>query len=146
MQPERKKSTINGSEQRQVILQKIQDSLRKAQAQAKRLSNLNSRFTLIVLISSVLATLGTSLPAFFGQPMAGSWRITCAAAAVLTACATLFTGLQKQLSTHDRLARAIACAGKLSALELAITVSERDPAEVAKEYEEVVTDFQDFII
>jgi hypothetical protein len=135
-------------EQRDAIVQKIRDSLYKAEVHVNKLRSTNSRFIYISLISSALGTAVAGLAAVFG-PLAGqgpnSWRITCAVVAVFTACATIFSGLHKQLTISDRLAKATACVGKLKALEVAITVTNRDLVEVVKEYEEVIGSYPDFI-
>lgn len=137
-----------GSEPRNAVLERIQDSLHHAEIHASNLRRRSSRFVCVNLVAGALGTIVAGLAAAFG-PMAGrgpeAWKITCGAVALLTGCATLFSGLSQQLGLPDRLARATACAGRLRALEIDATLANRDLGEVAKGYEEVVANYQEFI-
>jgi len=102
----------------------------------------------IGLIAGALGTILAGLAAGRG-PLAGqgthAWKVTCGVIGVLSACATLLPGLNQQLSVPDRLVKATACVGRLRALEIALTVAQRDPTLIATEYQEVATAYQEFM-
>ena len=137
------------SEQREAMLERIRDGLRTAEDRAQSLRRRSSRFTLVNLACGALGTLVAGLAAA-GGPMAGTgphaWKMTCAAVAVLTASATLFSGLNQQLAIPDRLAKATTCVARLRALEMEITVTHRDLAEVTRQYEDVLASYQEFMM
>jgi len=139
----------NSFDERGLLLQKIKECLRKVEIISTNLKKSNSRYITISLVASALATLLAGLTAVLG-PLAGqgasAWRFTCGAVAGFTALAGLMTGLHQRLSIGDRLAKAYACAGRLNALEIALTITKRDPVLVAKEFEEVTASYPDFIL
>ena len=109
----------------------------------------NSRYITTGIVASALSTVIAGTAAAVGPVIgqgAPAWKLTCAAVAVCTGVATVFAGLQKQLSIAERLAKATACSGKLRSLEFAITVNNRDTLEVAQEYEGVIANYSDVLL
>jgi hypothetical protein len=130
------------------MLERVRDSLRTAENRAQGLQRRSSWFILVNLVCGALGTVVAGLAAATG-PAAGTgshaWKVTCGAVAVLTACATLFSGLNHQLAIPDRLAKATTCVARLRALEMEITVTHRDLAEITRQYEDVVAGYQEFM-
>jgi hypothetical protein len=137
------------NDSRNALLEKIRDGIRKSEASSASLKAKNSRYIVIGIVASGLSTVIAASAAALG-PVIGegvpAWKLTCAAVALCTGVATVFTGLQKQLSIAERLAKAIACSGKLHSLEFALTVNDRPTAEVAKEYETTIASYSDVIL
>lgn len=131
------------------MLERIRTSLRTAEAHAGRLKRTNTRLIWLSLTGTSLATILAGATAAAG-PLAGegtpAWRLTCGAIAVLTALSGLLSGFHQRMNISERLANALACAGRLRGLELALTVTERDVREVAGDYEDVVAGYQEFIV
>jgi hypothetical protein len=75
-----------------------------------------------------------------------AWKLTCGVVAGLTACSTLLSGIHKQLAVPERLGKAMACIGKLRALEIDLTLGNRDIVQVAKEYQELAVNYPEFIL
>jgi len=130
----------------------IQESLNKAILQLTKLRKANSRFIVISIIASVLATLLAGFTAFNGKPVvgqgAGAWAWTCGIVAVFTATATVFTGLHKQLTISERMAKATECVGKLRSIQISIENAGTDePAkkDILNEYRKVVEIYSEFI-
>ena len=140
---------MSTQEQRDAMLLKTRESLRRAEAQSVRLRRGDSRFVYTSLVTSSLATIVAGLAAALG-PVLGkgppAWKLTCGVVAGLTACATLLSGIHKQLAITDRLGKANACVGKLRALEIDLTLGNRDVLEVAKEYQELAVNYQEVIL
>ena len=88
--------------------------------------------------------MAVSVGPVLGRGLSG-WKVTCAVPTVFTACATICSGLNQQLAVPDHLAKATACIGRLRALEIEITVSGRNPAEVAKEYQDLAASYEEFM-
>ena len=133
------------------MIEEIKESLNKAEAKVKQLRNTNSKFIIISLTASVLATLLAGSTAFLG-PLAGqgppAWKWTCGIVAVFTATATVFTGLHKQLTVSERLAKATECAGKLKAIVFSLTNAQSDSEkkEYLNEYKKVLEVYSEFIV
>ncbi len=127
----------------------ILESLVKAELQLIKLRKVNARFIYISLIASVLATLLAGLTAFTG-PIAGqgapAWKWTCGIVAVFTATATVFTGLQKQLTISERLSKAIECVGKLRSLKISLGNSVADRENVITEYKKIIETYSEYFI
>jgi uncharacterized membrane protein len=129
----------------------IKKSLQKAEAQVIKLRKINSRFIIISLIASVLATLLAGSTAFLG-PLAGqgapAWKWTCGIVALFTATATVFTGLHKQLTVPERLAKATECAGKLRAIDFSISnvKPDSDNSDIINEYKKIIEVYSDYLI
>lgn len=135
--------------QREALLVNVRESLRRAEAQAVHLRRGDSRFVYTSLVSSSTATVVAGLAAALG-PVLGKgpagWKVTCAVVAGLTACATLLSGIHKQLAIPERLGKVTACIGKLRALEIDLTLGNREALQVAKEYQELAVNYQEFIL
>lgn len=141
---------------RAILLERIQDGIRKADAQTSDMKKKNSRYITTGIVASALSTviagLAAALGPVVGQQLIGAgppgpaWKLTCGAIAVCTGIATVFSGLQKQLSIAERLAKTTACSGKLHSLEFGLTVNNRDTAEVAKEYEMAIASYPEIIL
>lgn len=131
------------------MIEEIRRTLLKAEMQVKSLRKSNKLYILISLISSVLATLIAGVTAVNG-PIAGSgnsaWRFTCGLVAVFTATATVFTGLQKQFTISERLARATEFAGKLRSIIISMEDPGSDKKNVINEYRKVVEQYSEFVI
>lgn len=132
----------------QAIVAKIRGSLQHAEMVSARLRHRNSRLIGTSILSGGLGTAVGALAVSVGPVLghgASAWRVTCAVATIFTACATICSGLNQQLAVPDHLAKATACIGRLRALELEVTVGGRNPAEVAKEYGELATSYEEFM-
>jgi len=131
------------------LLKDVQEKRIKVEALAKKLKKKNSRYVLISIIGSSLATLLAGLTAIYG-PLAGAgapaWKITCGAIAGLTAFSGIFAGLHQKLAIPEHLSRCYACSGRLNALELALTVFNRDISEVAKEYQDITSNYNELFL
>jgi hypothetical protein len=131
----------------------IKESLTKAQEQVAKLRKTNARFIYISLIASVLATLLAGFTALNGKPLAGqgagAWAWTCGVVAIFTATATVFTGLHKQLTISEKLARATECVGKLKSVKISldnIKSEDSDKDELIKEYKKIVELYSEFLV
>ncbi|MEK7671874.1 MAG: hypothetical protein AAB344_06610 [Bacteroidota bacterium] len=134
---------------RAALLEKIREGIRKSDEQTSEMKKKNSRYITTGIVASTLSTVIAGTAAAVGPVIgqgAPAWKLTCAAVAVCTGVATVFAGLQKQLSIAERLAKATACSGKLRSLEFAITVNNRDTLEVAQEYEGVIANYSDVLL
>jgi Zn-dependent alcohol dehydrogenase len=134
---------------RNALLEKIRDGIHKSDASSASLKVKNSRYIVIGIVASGLSTVIAASAAALGPVIgqgAPAWKLTCAAVALCTGVATVFTGLQKQLSIAERLAKATACSGRLHSLEFALTVNGRPTVEVAKEYETTIASYSDVIL
>ncbi len=130
----------------------IKESLDKAQLQVSKLRKTNSRFIYISLIASVLATLLAGFTAVNGKPLTGqgpgAWTWTCGVVAIFTATATVFTGLHKQLTVPERLAKATECSGKLKSVLISLESSglkDSDKDALLTEYKKIVEVYSEFI-
>ena len=131
----------------------IKESLNRATSHLSKLRKTNSRFIIISLVASVLATLLAGFTAFNGKPVvgqgAGAWAWTCGIVAVFTATATVFTGLHKQLTISERLAKATECVGKLKSLQISLEISGDDESgkkDIINEYRKVVEVYSEFLL
>jgi hypothetical protein len=135
--------------EREAVQQKIKETLYKVNLNVVKLKNANFRLVTTSLAASALATLLAGLTAAMG-PLAGqgpsAWKITCGAVAGFTALAGLMTGLHQKLSISERLAKSFSCAGRLNSLDIALSITKRDPAIVAKEYEELIGNYPDLLL
>lgn len=139
----------NSPESRAALLERIRTGMRRAEAQATELRKKNSRYVSVGVIAGGLATVVAGTAAALG-PVVGqgppAWKLTCGIVALLTGVATVLNGLQKQLSIAERLAKASSCLGKLTSLEFALTVNNRETVEVAREYESALAAYPDIIL
>lgn len=128
----------------------IKESLSKAKEKLASIRKSNSRFIVVSLVASVLATLLAGSTAALG-PLSGqgpvAWKWTCGFVAVLTATATVFTGLQKQFMTSERLAKATECVGKLRAIDFSLSSasSEDEKKSALGEYRKALEIYSEFL-
>ncbi len=132
------------------MTEEIRKSLQKAETSVAKLRKTNSAFIIISLITSVLATLLAGSTALMG-PLAGqgppAWKWTCGIVAVFTATATIFTGLQKQLTISEKLSKATECAGKLRSIDFTISNArnEEDKDEAINDYKKVLEVYSEYV-
>ncbi|HMS34486.1 MAG TPA: hypothetical protein PKC91_10405 [Ignavibacteria bacterium] len=131
----------------------IKETLDKAQLHVNKLRKQNSRFIYISLIASVLATLLAGFTAVNGKPLAGqgpgAWSWTCGVVAIFTATATVFTGLHKQFTVPERLAKATECVGKLKSVLISLErsdIKDSDKDALLTEYKRIVEVYSEFIV
>ncbi len=137
------------NDSRSALLTRIREGIRTSDTVASDLKKKNSRYITTGVIASALSTVIAATAAALG-PVIGqgpsAWKFTCGAVAICTGIATVVSGLQKQLSIAEKLAKATSCAGKLHSLEFALTINNRDTAEIAKEYEIVIASYPEIIL
>lgn len=135
------------SDGRTFLLQRIEQHLRAAEAASLSLRRANLYLVAASLCTAALATLIAGLTAATG-PLAGegppAWRWTCGVIAVVTATSGILTGLLQHLRLQERSAQALACTGRLRALHVALGLARRDPGDVARDYEEVLSQYPEF--
>lgn len=125
------------------LLQRIQESRSRAVQQVRRLRRRSNWLTYSAVVCSSLATLIAGWAAAFGPAIGEgtpAWRLTCGVVALFTATATGMGGIQQGTQVADRLSKAVSAAGKLNALELALTLGSRDAGDIVKEYQEVLAE------
>lgn len=131
------------------MLNEIHQTLQKAEEQVKKLRKTNTRYIYISLISSVFATLIAGSTVFLG-PLFGagttSWKWTCGVVAIFTGTATVFTGLHKQLSVTERLAKATECVGKLKALEFELASGKSNTEDLVRDYKRIIELYSEYIV
>lgn len=129
-----------------LLLQQIRRRRQQAVQQVRSLRRSHSWLTYGGVTCSSLATLIAGWAAATG-PIVGegtpAWKMTCGVVAVFTAAAGMMGGVQQGSQLTDRMSRLVSHAAKLGALEIALTVSGRDPAEVAREYETLIAENAD---
>lgn len=137
------RATSPTSDTRTLLLQEIRKRRQQAVRQVRSLRRSHSWMTYSGATCSGLATLIAGWAAATG-PIVGegtpAWKATCGVVAVLTAAAGMLAGVQQGSHLTERLGRLVAHAAKLGALEVALAVSGRDPAEVAREYETLIAE------
>lgn len=131
-------------EQVRALAQRIDGELTCVSGHVLRLRRQNTWFGYTSIFSGATSSLLAGGVATTG-PIAGTWSMTCGIVAVIAACGTIASGLQAQLAVADKLARATACAGKLEALKIGLTIARRDLREVAGEYERLVEGNREFL-
>lgn len=119
----------------------LTDTLRKAESHVGQARRDHLRIIVVALVASVLSALLTALPAALNQPVVGTWRMTCGAAAVLSAVAAFTTGLQAQLRHADRIAEATECLGKLRALDVQHQLGALPEADFTRQFTEIVAKY-----
>ncbi|MBL8007017.1 MAG: hypothetical protein JNJ56_05755 [Ignavibacteria bacterium] len=133
------------------MIDQIKQSLQKAEDRVSALRKTNSRYIVISLVASVLATFLAGSTAFLG-PLAGqgppAWKWTCGITAIFTATATIFTGLHKQLSIPEKLSRATECAGKLRAIDFSLQnlKNESEKDDLLQEYRKVIEVYSEYVV
>lgn len=132
------------------MTEEIKRSLSAAEEKLRKLRKTNSAYIVISLLASVLATLLAGSTAFAG-PLAGqgpvAWKWTCGIVAVFTATATVFTGLQKQLTIPEKISKATECVGKLRAIDFTVSNSkdENEVKSAVDEYKKVLEVFSEYV-
>lgn len=116
----------------------------RAEARVTEVRRANTRAVTVALGASALSAFLTALPSAMGTPLAGSWRITCMVAAILSAIAAVTTGLQAQLRFADRLTSATDCLGRLRALEVQLSLGTLQPDAAAREFTEIIARYPEF--
>lgn len=104
----------------------------------------NARVVIVALAASSLSALMTGVPSALGEPLVGTWRLTCMAASAFAAVAAITTGLQAQLRYAERLATATECLGRLRALEVQASAGTLSHEEFAKSYAELVAKYPEY--
>ena len=141
MQPE-------ANSKRDQLIQRIRDSLLKAENYSLRLRRAYTRLVIGGFVSSTATVLVAGGTAVQG-PLVGSgiegWRLACIVAALLSLISTICVGLVQQLKLGERVPQGQLCVGQLRALDIALLIEGRDFDEIAKEYEEVVKAFPEVI-
>ena len=128
----------------------IRKSLARAESLVAKLRRTNSRYIVISLAASVLATLLAGTTAFTG-PVAGqgptAWKWTFAIVAVFTATATILTGLQNQLMITEKLSKATECVGKLRSIDFTLSNSEKEEErkDAVSEYKKVLEVYSEYV-
>jgi hypothetical protein len=139
----------NSANPRSALLERIREGIRRSERESSALKKKNSRYITVGIAASALSTVIAGATAALG-PLIGqgppAWKFTCGAVAVCTGIATVFTGLQKQLSLAERLAKATSSSGKLRSLEFALTISNRETTDIAREYETIIASYSDVVL
>jgi hypothetical protein len=137
------------TEARSVLLEKIRDGIRKSDVLSATLKKRNSRYITVGIVASALSTVIAGATAAIGPVIAQGppgWKLTCGLVAVCAGVATVFNGLQQQLSIAEKLAKATSCSGKLHSLEFALTINNRVPSEVVREYETLLSTYPEIVL
>ena len=119
-------------------------SRHKAELHVRRARRANTRAIAAALIASALSAFLTGLPSALGNPIMGTWRITCMVGAALSAIAAITTGLQAQLRYADQLAAATDCLGRLRALEVLASLGSLSPDELARRLSDIVSRYPEY--
>lgn len=123
------------------LREQIQQSLRKAEVQKKRLKSTDRLYTIMNIVFSAIATFIAGESAISGEPIVGNWRFTTAIASVCTLGATVSAGIHKQAVSPEQLLETSQCAAQLRSLEVA-TLSENYPLDaVSEEYRRILAEF-----
>jgi hypothetical protein len=139
---------MNTNDQRDEMLQRLRASLRRAEDHMHHLRREDAGLVYASLAASSLGTIVAGLAAALGPSLGKgppAWKVTCALVAVLTASATILSGIHKQQAVPVRLGKASACVLKLRALEMDATLGNRDVAQVAKEYQELAVNYLELL-
>jgi len=126
--------------------QKIHESITRTRSRINRLRAAHTTLAIAAIAGSGLSALlagGAALVgvSFFGGEALG-WQVVCGLASALAFVGTLASTSGEQLHLGEKLSEARYCAGRLSALELALNLGEPQPEEVARRYGELLQDFQ----
>jgi hypothetical protein len=127
-----------------LLVQRVQDGLKKVDGETKHLKNTSTRLTVGGLFTSAAATFVAGWTAMAG-PIVGEgipgWRLACIVAAIFALLATILSGLEQQLKFSDRLAEANQCLARLRALELNIATGRASAEGVAADYEDILKSY-----
>ncbi len=128
---------------RNIIHERIKDSLKTTRRRQQRLKRVNTR----LLVVSFVFSAGTSVSAFtalYGDP--GNWETLCLLAGIISAVSGVFTFVHQQLNIPNKMARVNEYLGRLNALEIGMSLNTRNDREVGLEYEQIVSQFGEFSI
>jgi hypothetical protein len=136
------------TQNRDAIIRRVKESLRKAEGIASTLRKTNTRLLVASISSSAISTLVAGITAAQG-PVIGvgidGWRVTCIIAAVFAFVSTVSTGLSQQLRISDRLSGGNQCVGRLRSLEVTIATGSHSWEEIVSEYEGIVRTYPELI-
>ncbi len=128
------------------LQQRIQASLLQTRRCVARLQMVHALLVATTILTGALSTLLAGISAAIGAAVIGEgeagWRLVCAVVAVITFAGTVAAGIIQQFRVPQALAEARACAGRLSALDVALGVGNVSAAEIAGKYADIVAEFQ----
>jgi hypothetical protein len=127
-----------------LLIQRVQDSLKQAQAYTTRHRKLHTTLTIMGIITSALTTLVAGGTATQGMlsPTRLDWPVAaCSLAALLSLVAAITGGLNQQWNLAERLMQGQNCVGRLRAIDVAFATGSRSPEELARDYEDIVRTF-----
>ncbi len=122
----------------------IVESRKRAEKKMRNFRRANTQTIIIGLLASAFATVLAGYTAASNSPIL-TWRWTCAIVAVFTLCATISTGIQKQLDISGNLSKVSGCLGRLNALDLSVRLGLRSKDEIAKECQELALQYPEYI-
>jgi hypothetical protein len=128
--------------QLETLREKIEDSFRSATAHQERLRRAERRYGTTQTTLTGLSGLISGLAAAIGHPLAGDWRVVCAAAAVVAFGATATTATQKGRSDPDLLAEVSECVGKLRTLRVEALDPESKPDVLNETYRQILIEYE----
>jgi len=135
-------------ENQQKLEEHLKSSLRQAEGKLAGFRKSHIRLVTASVLSSGVTTLIAGVTAAVGQALqigTEGWRTACIVAAIFGFVSTVSTGYSQQLKTSDRLAEGKQCVSQLKYLEAVLTTGSKSLPEVAKEYEDIVKTYPDFI-
>lgn len=124
----------------------IQQSLARADRRVGRLQVVHTLLSILAVLAGALSTLLAGGSAVNQAPLLGigeaGWGLTCGFAALLTLTGTVAGGINQQFRIGETLGQARSCAGRLSALEVSLSMGNVQTAKIAEKYADVVGEFQ----
>lgn len=139
-----------GNNQEQLLREKVLELIRNNEQRAGAFIKSYRRWDLGLLITSIivgtLATViagGTAVGGTQVMQTLGGWRLICGVVAVFTGIATICGTIHKTLQINTRVTSAIECSAKLQSLEIALTVENKNPTEVAESYRQTLEKHSD---
>ena|GEM_PF-607806 len=119
--------------------QQINESHQKACAYKDRLKRALSRYSIINIILSALATFVAGQAVVLGMVLR-DWKLTCTVAGGFALGATIVAGMQKQLADPDILAEASECCARLKSLRIETAGRKYDLEKVRSAYQQIIND------
>lgn len=123
------------------LLERIRQSRQVADTDLQKFKRRSGALTYSSVACSALATLVAGFAAAGGPPVGEgtlAWQVTCGVVACFTAGAGVLSGVQQTGDIAGEVAKASGYVSRLAGLELGLTLIGREPALVAKEYEELL--------
>ena len=105
-----------------------------AESALRRTRRRDSAAILVGLGATTGATLLAGVPAVTTQFLLDGWQLTCGVTAVLTAVATVTSGLRQQFGSTDRLMKSATLASRLRGLEYGLVSGRVAPADADAEF------------